>query len=73
MSASYISVMYITHPTENSSSDFVLFQAVSAIREAAMREWPLLPVSEREELRSYLLSYLTTHTELTNYVRGQVR
>lgn len=37
-----------------------------------MREWPLLPVSEREGLRSFLLSYLTTHSELTNYVRSQV-
>ncbi len=38
-----------------------------------MREWSILPTLEREELRSYLLTYVTTHTELTRYVQSQVR
>ena len=57
---------------ENSQSDFVLFQSVSTIREAIIREWLLLPAEEKTELRSYLLQYLTSHLSLTSYVRSQI-
>ena len=57
---------------ENSQSDFVLFQSISTIREAVIREWPILPAEEKVELRGYLMQYLTSHPSLAPYVRSEV-
>lgn len=58
--------------SENSQSDFVLFQSISTIREAVIREWPILPPEEKVELRGYLMQYLTSHPSVAPYVRNQV-
>lgn len=43
---------------EHSGQDAARFQAALALREAALQQWPLLPMSARTELRSWLLHYL---------------
>ncbi|XP_015752009.1 PREDICTED: exportin-4-like [Acropora digitifera] len=44
---------------EQSSNDYVLFQAASTIKEAILREWSLLDKSDIESLRSFLLTFVT--------------
>lgn len=61
---------YIT--LENSQIDFVLFQSVSVMRHAMMREWQVLPEEEKTSLRQYLLHFLTDHASLTPYVQRQL-
>ena len=53
------------HPStpENSSSDYVLFQAGSTVRDAVVREWEVLSGGERVGLRGYLLHYITSRPE----------
>lgn len=45
--------------SEQSSNDYVLFQAASTIKEAILREWSLLNKSDIESLRSFLLTFVT--------------
>ena len=56
---------YPLHPStpENSSSDYVLFQAGSTVRDAVVREWEVLSGGERVGLRGYLLHYITSRPE----------
>ena len=42
------------------------------MREAMVREWPLLAGEEKAGLRQYLLHYLTRRLYLTTYVQKQV-
>ena len=44
---------------ENSSVDYVLFQAATTIKEAIVREWTLLNAADIESLRSFLLRFIT--------------
>jgi hypothetical protein len=54
---------------ENSRVDYVQFQALSAVREAFLREWESLPVDFIAGLWWYLLQFLTTqHQKLASYV-----
>jgi Importin-beta N-terminal domain len=43
------------HILEHSSSDMARFQAAITLREAALREWPLMSPSDRVALQSYVL------------------
>lgn len=47
---------------------------MSTLREAVIREWPILPTVEKMELQSYLLQYLTSRPSpsLQPYVRNQL-
>lgn len=68
-------VLHCTHLSlliENSQLDFVLFQSASTMREAIIREWPLLAGEEKAGLRQYLLHYLTRRPSLTAYVQRQL-
>lgn len=47
--------------TENSKSDYVMFQAATTIKESVVREWMLLEASDIESLRSFLLRFITQH------------
>ncbi len=46
------------HILEHSSVDAARFQAAVALREAALREWPLLAVADRAGLRTFLLQQI---------------
>ncbi|XP_038078024.1 exportin-4-like isoform X2 [Patiria miniata] len=60
------------HILEHSKADYVLFQAASTIKEAAVREWILLGKKEIESMQSFLLKYVMQNTKLQNYVREQI-
>ncbi|XP_078736435.1 exportin-4 [Lampetra fluviatilis] len=60
------------HILETSRVDYVLFQAVTTIMEAAMREWVLLDHSTVESLRSFLLNYVLQRPGLQKFVREQI-
>ena len=45
--------------TETCKEPYVLYQAVSAMQQAALREWTLLPDTFALELQVFLLSYVT--------------
>lgn len=63
---------------ETSKEPYVLFQAVSALREATLREWSLLPANLVAELQNFLLSYVVnsacqSHVVSTDkYVQKQI-
>ena len=60
---------------ETSKEPYVLFQAVSALREATLREWTLLPSNLVAELQNFLLTYVVNNSlSGTNdrYVQKQV-
>lgn len=57
---------------EQSSNDYVLFQAASTIKEAILREWSLLDKSDIESLRSFLLTFVTHKQNIQKYVKEQV-
>ena len=50
--------------TENSKSDYTLFQAATTIKEAIIRDWSLMNPDSIEALRSFLLRYITNHITL---------
>jgi len=43
---------------ETSQNDCVLFHAVTALRDALVRDWPLLGSSQIESARIYLMNYV---------------
>lgn len=43
---------------ENSSNAYVHFQAVSAIKEAIVREWKLTNENDKKSLQEFLLNYV---------------
>lgn len=47
--------------SENSTCDYVLFQAAITIKESVIREWSLLSAEDIESLRSFLLRFITQH------------
>ncbi len=53
-----------------------MFQAVSTLREATLREWTLLPVSLVPELQNFLLSYAVNSVQQGHasdkYVQTQI-
>ena len=58
-------------------SAYVLFQAVSTLREATLREWSLLPPTLVPELENFLLSYVVASVQQADhpsdkYVQRQV-
>jgi hypothetical protein len=63
---------------ETSNEPYVLFQAVSALREATLREWTLLPVNLVAELQNFLLQYVVNTVVVSNsnstdrYVQKQI-
>lgn len=57
---------------EQSTNDYVLFQAASTIKEAILREWSILDKSDVESLRSFLLTFVTHKQEIQKYVKEQV-
>ncbi|XP_022081901.1 exportin-4-like isoform X2 [Acanthaster planci] len=60
------------HILEHSKADYVLFQAASTIKEAAVREWLLLNRKEIESMQTFLLKYVMQNAKLPNYVREQI-
>ncbi|KAF6040136.1 XPO4 [Bugula neritina] len=57
---------------ENSRNNFVQFQAVCTIKTSILREWTCLPTTTIEQLRLFLLNYVTTNLSLTPYVREEI-
>ncbi|KAJ8315064.1 hypothetical protein KUTeg_007214 [Tegillarca granosa] len=57
---------------ENSTCDYVLFQAATTVKESVIREWSLLSAEDIESLRSFLLRFITQHITLQSYVREQI-
>lgn len=61
---------------ETSKEPYVLFQAVSALREATLREWTLLPLNLVSELQNFLLNYVVNSvchsTSSDKYVQKQI-
>ena len=57
---------------DNCSNGYVVFQASQTIKEAVVREWTLLSPADVENLRSFLLHYVTRNVSLESYVREQV-
>ena len=46
------------HILEHSASDMARFQAAITLREAALREWPLMSPADRSALQSYVLQLI---------------
>ena len=57
------------HLLEQSSSDYVLFEASGLLKEGLIREWSELPAEDVKGLRSYLLQYVISHPTLSAFVR----
>lgn len=53
---------------ENSNMAHAQFQAVTALREAALREWPLLTPAERLALREYILQQVVRCIAVTAHL-----
>jgi len=44
---------------ETSQNDYVLFHAVTALRDALIRDWPSLGLPQIETVRVYLMNFVT--------------
>jgi len=60
------------HLLEQSSSDYVLFEASGLLKEGLIREWSELPAEDVKGLRSYLLQYVISHPTLSAFVRERL-
>ena len=57
---------------EHSISSYVVYQALTALREGIVKEWSSLDDSVKEQVVQYLLSYVYTHySTLSAHVREQ--
>ena len=54
--------------SDSQSSDYVKFQAVSTMKEALSREWPMLSIEEKATLKQHTLDYLMTKHRLINII-----
>ncbi|XP_030851230.1 exportin-4-like [Strongylocentrotus purpuratus] len=57
---------------EHSNVDYILFQAASTVKEAVIRDWAMLDHSQVDNVRSFLLKYVTHKPGLPSYVREQI-
>lgn len=57
---------------QNSNDSYTLFQAVSTIQDAALREWPLLATETVIALQDFLFSYLIGNQNIEKYVQKQI-
>ncbi|RNA22306.1 exportin-4-like, partial [Brachionus plicatilis] len=57
---------------QKSSDSHVLFQAVSTIQAAALREWPLLSTETILALQTNLFDYVTESRSIEQYVQKQI-
>jgi len=53
----YVDMCGFFYWPEQSSDDYVMFQAASAIKDAVLREWSLLSKDDIESLRTFLLAF----------------
>ena len=49
------------HILDSQCSDYVKFQAISAIKEALCREWPVLSAEEKASLKQFTLQHLISN------------
>ena len=57
---------------EHSSSSYVVYQTLTALREGIVKEWSALDDASKEQVVQYLLSYAYTHySTLSVHVREQ--
>ncbi|XP_020912207.1 exportin-4 [Exaiptasia diaphana] len=57
---------------EQSTNDYVMFQAASTIKDAVLREWALLGKEDIESLRTFLLTFALQKQGVQRYVKEQV-
>lgn len=57
---------------ETCKNDYVLFEAVTTIKLAIIREWSLLTKDVIDSICNFLLTSATSNTSLQNYVREQI-
>ncbi|CAF0887255.1 unnamed protein product [Brachionus calyciflorus] len=57
---------------ENTKDSYLLYQTVSTIQTAALREWALLPNDLVPALQNFLFSFLIQTTDLEKYVQRQI-
>uniref|UniRef100_T1IU44 Exportin-4 n=1 Tax=Strigamia maritima TaxID=126957 RepID=T1IU44_STRMM len=60
------------HILENSKDDYVLYQTASLLKESIIREWCLIPRTDVELLRNYLIQYVLEKNGLYSFVREQI-
>ena len=60
------------HFIETSKDQYLLFQAVSTLQEACVREWSLLTPSLITELQNFLLNFVLNSGYLEKFVQRQV-
>uniref|UniRef100_UPI00358FA5D2 exportin-4 isoform X2 n=1 Tax=Myxine glutinosa TaxID=7769 RepID=UPI00358FA5D2 len=59
------------HILETSHEDYVLFQTMTALMQAVVRDWSLLDRVTVESLRTFLLNYVLQRPTLQRFVREQ--
>ncbi|XP_067950232.1 exportin-4-like [Watersipora subatra] len=57
---------------EHSKDDYTKFQAAATIKCSIVREWATLQPHDVEQLRIFLLQYVTSHLGLQAYVREEI-
>ena len=57
---------------QHSNDSYTLFQAVSTIQDAALREWPLLATETVIAMQDFLFSYLIENQNIEKYVQKQI-
>eukprot|EP01135_Chromosphaera_perkinsii_P002003 Nk52_evm50s215 gene=Nk52_evmTU50s215 len=57
---------------EHTKNAFVLFEAASGIKKAILRDWSVMEGQDIENLRSYLLTYVTRNYGIESFIREQI-
>ncbi|KAG1701259.1 Exportin-4 [Nymphon striatum] len=58
--------------SETCQNDFILFQTVTLLKKALVREWDTLAPSDIESIINFLMQYIMKATNLKSFVREQV-
>lgn len=57
---------------QHSSNDFVRFQAISTMKDAVIREWSCSDHESIQQLLTFIMDFVVTHSNAQAYVREQI-
>lgn len=55
-----------------SKVDFVLFETAGTLRDALIRDWVLLSLDQKNELRQYLFEFIMQDGNIAPFVRDRI-
>lgn len=65
-------IVYIFVFPDCSKVDFVLFETMSTLRDALIRDWVLLSQDQKNELRQYLFQFIMQDGNIAPFVRERI-